>query len=75
METTEDVPEHGYAKSGTYGENITWNFDEATGTLTFSGSGDMADIHWRRENLLHGKKTSVTEVKHIVINDGITNLV
>lgn len=43
VETPEDVPEQGYAKSGTYGENITWNFDEATGTLTFSGSGDMAD--------------------------------
>lgn len=43
VKTPEDVPEQGYAKSGTYGENITWNFDEATGTLTFSGSGDMAD--------------------------------
>lgn len=43
VETPEDVPEQGYAKSGTYGENITWTFDDSTGTLTFSGSGDMAD--------------------------------
>ena len=29
--------------SGTCGENLTWNFDEATGTLTIEGSGRMED--------------------------------
>lgn len=43
VETPEDVPEQGYATSGTYGENITWTFDNSRGILTFSGSGDMAD--------------------------------
>ena len=27
--------------SGTCGENITWTYEEATQTLTISGSGDM----------------------------------
>ena len=62
----------GYTKSGTYGENITWNFDEATGTLTFSGSGDMAEhTGWRIYSM---GKNFRTEVKHIIINDGITNI-
>ena len=72
METPEDVPEQGYAKSGTYGENITWNFDEATGTLTFSGSGDMADTP--AGEYTPWEKNFHTEVKHIIINDGITNI-
>ena len=72
VETPEDVPEQGYAKSGTYGENITWNFDEATGTLTFSGSGDMADTP--AGEYTPWEKNFHTEVKHIIINDGITNI-
>ena len=72
VETPEDVPEQGYAKSGTYGENITWNFDEATGTLTFSGSGDMADTP--AGEYTPWEKNFRTEVKHIIINDGITNI-
>lgn len=72
VETPEDVPEQGYAKSGTYGENITWNFDEATGTLTFSGSGDMADTP--AGEFTPWEKNFRTEVKHIIINDGITNI-
>lgn len=31
------------AASGTCGENLTWEFDEATGTLTISGEGEMFD--------------------------------
>ena len=72
VETPEDVPEQGYAKSGTYGENITWNFDEATGILTFSGSGDMADTP--AGEYTPWEKNFRTEVKHIIINDGITNI-
>ena len=72
VETPEDVPEQGYAKSGTYGENITWTFDDSTGTLTFSGSGDMADTP--AGECTPWEKNFCTEVKHIIINDGITNI-
>ena len=72
VETPEDVPEQGYAKSGTYGENITWTFDDSTGTLTFSGSGDMADTP--AGEFTPWEKNFRTEVKHIIINDGITNI-
>ena len=68
VETPEDVPEQGYAKSGTYGENITWTFDDSTGTLTFSGSGDMADTP--AGEFTPWEKNFRTEVKHIIINDG-----
>ena len=72
VETSEDVPEQGYAKSGTYGENITWTFDDSTGTLTFSGRGDMADTP--AGEYTPWEKNFRTEVKHIFINDGITNI-
>lgn len=72
VETPEDVPEQGYAKSGTYGENITWTFDDSTGTLTFSGSGDMADTP--AGEYTPWEKNFRTEVKHIIINYGITNI-
>ena len=29
------------ATSGTCGDNLTWSFDESTGTLEISGTGDM----------------------------------
>ena len=32
------------ATSGTCGENLTWNFDTATGTLTITGYGPMTDF-------------------------------
>ena len=32
------------AASGTCGENVTWEYDETTKTLTISGTGDMEDL-------------------------------
>lgn len=34
------------ATSGTCGENLTWNFDELTGTLTIEGTGEMYDYDY-----------------------------
>ena len=32
--------------SGSCGANLTWSFDEASGTLTITGSGAMTDYDW-----------------------------
>ena len=76
VETPEDVPEQGVATSGNYGanmgNNITWNFDESTGTLTLSGNGEMYDLPdgekapWRKDFR--------QQVQHIIIKDGITSI-
>lgn len=76
VETLEDVPEQGVATSGNYGanmgNNITWNFDESTGTLTLSGNGEMYDLPdgekapWRKDFR--------QQVQHIIIKDGITSI-
>ncbi|MGN0606860.1 MAG: leucine-rich repeat domain-containing protein, partial [Oscillospiraceae bacterium] len=57
--------------SGSCGENCTWSFDETTGTLTISGTGDMeyynslSDIPWYdyREN-----------IKSVIIENGVTSI-
>lgn len=38
--------------SGTCGENVFWNFDADTGTLTISGTGPMYDYEWNMEEEL-----------------------
>lgn len=58
--------------SGSCGENLTWEFDGSTGTLTISGEGDMYDY------------VSVTDdspwydlsgdIKSIVLPDGLTGI-
>lgn len=54
------------------GNNITWNFDESTGTLTLSGNGEMYDLPdgekapWRKDFR--------QQVQHIIIKDGITSI-
>ena len=51
---------------GTWGENITWIFNEATGVLTISGYGEIS-----------GSKTwsSYSEdIKEIIIEEGITTI-
>ena len=55
----------------TCGPNLTWSFDEATGTLTISGTGAMyffhsfADIPWLEYR---------SSVKSVKINNGVTSI-
>lgn len=62
------VPVSAADANGTCGANLTWNFDEETGTLTVSGSGDMdAGEHPVWNDL--GCKTTI-----LVIEEGITSI-
>lgn len=56
--------------SGTCGENLTWSFDESTGTLTISGTGAMYNYEqnncpWRKYEC---------NIKEIVIDDSVTSI-
>ncbi len=57
--------------SGACGENLTWTFDESTGTLTISGTGAMSDYEyvgttpWSHIN---------SNIKAVVINNGVTTI-
>ena len=63
--------------SGTCGENLTWNFDEATGTLTIEGSGKMQNWEYPHDGA-SGKKdpppwfTFRDKISNIVLPDGLT---
>lgn len=74
VETPGDVPEQGYAKSGTYGENITWSYD--AGTLRFSGKGNMNNISngSRGERALWYHSDYRDSITNIVIEEGITSV-
>lgn len=48
--------------SGTCGANITWKFDEQTGTLTISGSGKMNDLKSTYSTPWNSFKDSIVQV-------------
>ena len=59
-------------KSGTCGENLTWEYDSENQTLTICGTGDMYDYQegetpW---NVLKDK----TKISNIVIEKGVTGI-
>ena len=55
------------ASEGTCGENAAWKFDESTGTMTFSGTGEIENDAWR-------ESVSAAQIKAIVIENGITSI-
>ena len=69
--------------SGTCGENLTWTFDESTGTLTISGTGEMAYM----STPVTGKTESTSprvpsfwsfgneKINSVIIENGVTNIV
>ena len=56
--------------SGTCGDNLTWSFDETTGTLTISGEGGMDDYGYNNRPW----EDLVEEIENVVINDGVTTV-
>ena len=73
---TTAVSDSGNILTGTFGENLTWTFKEATGLLTISGTGDMKNIP------LDADSTSQMapwyrfreDIKKVVIENGITSI-
>ena len=57
-----------HAASGACGEHLTWSFDEASGTLTISGFGEMAS---RELPPWFDYRESITEVR---LPDGLTTI-
>ena len=59
------------ATSGSCGENVTWTFDEATGTLTVSGTGPMYDYESQ-----FGRPWESYQEKYtaIVVEAGVTSI-
>ena len=63
-EDTEEI-----VTSGTCGENLTWNFEKSTGTLTISGNGAMTNytgtFPWRDLRL---------NIKKVILENGVTTI-
>ncbi len=59
------------ATSGTCGENLTWNFEESTGTLTINGTGEM--INWSSSSDMPWY-SFCSSIKNITIENAITNI-
>ena len=55
--------------SGSFGENIIWEYDDNTKVLTVSGEGDM-----REYNAFYTFDGNVSEIKTIIISDGVTSI-
>ena len=63
------IPAFAADTSGAYGDNISWAFDESTGTLEISGSGELSGFY----NLVPWYDYN-KQIKSIVINKGITSI-
>lgn len=58
--------------NGSCGENLTWAFEEATGTLTISGTGEMTNFYsWSTNTPWGGYADRITT---IVVQEGVTSL-
>ena len=55
---------------GANGDNVTWTLDDE-GTLTISGTGDMADYGWNGNYSPFYKNT---DIKNVIIGSGITSI-
>ena len=60
------------ATSGTCGDDLTWNFDSATGTLTIEGSGKMYDYMYGNDAAPWADKRG--SIQKITIGNGVTSI-
>ena len=66
---TAALPAAAATYSGTYGENISWSLDTATGVITFTGYGDMDPTTFALPWYEHREL-----IKEAVIQKGITSI-
>ncbi len=60
--------------SGQCGDNLTWNFDEATKTLTISGTGDMYDYLTPEAENPNAAPWKDLDITTLVVEDGVTSI-
>ena len=62
--------------SGSCGENVFWSFDETSGTLTISGTGEMAGYPDVWDSFRFGAPwiAYYPQIKKVVIENGVTNI-
>ena len=58
--------------SGSCGENLTWSFDDVTGTLTVTGTGEMS-LSSESSGVIPWYKYK-EQIKNIVIHEGTTSI-
>lgn len=56
--------------SGSCGENVTYTFDDLSGTLTISGSGDMTEYGYGSSSPFYNR----TNIEKVIIQDGVTSI-
>jgi len=66
-----------YASSGTCGDNLTWEYNNISRTLTISGTGDMYDYH--SDTSSNGEEITSAPwgnctIISIIISDGVTSI-
>ena len=66
----EDTP--AVATSGDCGESVTWSFDESTGVLTISGTGDMYTSYTPTDQWEYYPLRE--SVKEVVVEEGVTSI-
>ena len=72
----EEIVQPMAVQGGTCGENVTWTFDEGSGTLTISGSGPMEDMDWETpyDSTNAPWNNIKDEIKSVVIQEGVTGI-
>lgn len=59
-------------ENGTCGENVTWSFEESTGTLTIKGSGPMTD--YTSSSRVPWYASYNKKITTVVIEEGVTSI-
>lgn len=71
-ETKSSVAADDTAYTGTCGENLTYDFDQTTGTLKISGIGDMTDYYY--SSSASPWKEFKNSITNVIIQDGVESI-